>query len=453
MPTISAVMIVKNEARHISTCLAALQGVVDEIIVADTGSTDNTKELTRHYTDRLFEIGWEDDFAKARNQAISFATGEWILVVDADEVLCNPGSARQKLNDFIACGNNRIGSILVRSPTISSTRASTSTSFIKRFFPKAGFRFRGAIHEQIEPVNGPVPTAQTGVEVDHSGYNHAPHDTQHKSLRNIPLLRSAIARNRGDEYMQYQLGRALFTLEDFPAAISALEETLSLIQFDKATLPLGCEGPVSREVLTNAVVSLGYAYINIGQPDRAQELVNTHVSLDHPGTRWSDFYHFAGYMAFMQSDIEQARMWYRKSLEYGPTREDVEGTGSYSSAYHLGLLEEANQNIKSAEACYAQSLQYNAGYQPCLDRYIDFVVDYQLEIASSIQTAVNPVLFRQTCINKHRDYLGSKNVRKAAILSAIVEVLTSHNPVLAGDLLFQFQQSMQSNHNAVELPD
>ena len=80
-------MIVKNEEKFLQRCLDSVD--VDEIIVVDTGSTDKTKEIARNYTGKVYDFKWVDDFSKARNFSISKATKEWILVLDADEVIDN----------------------------------------------------------------------------------------------------------------------------------------------------------------------------------------------------------------------------------------------------------------------------------------------------------------------------------------------------------------------------
>lgn len=86
---ISATLIVKNESSCLDRCLSSLRGV-DELIVCDTGSTDNTVEIAKKYTDNVFtDFVWCDSFAKARNHALMKATGDWILIVDADEFLVN----------------------------------------------------------------------------------------------------------------------------------------------------------------------------------------------------------------------------------------------------------------------------------------------------------------------------------------------------------------------------
>lgn len=87
MITISVCMIVKNEEKVLARCLDSLRPIADEIIIADTGSTDTTKEIAARYTDKIYDFTWIDDFAAARNFAFSKATKDYIYSADADEVL------------------------------------------------------------------------------------------------------------------------------------------------------------------------------------------------------------------------------------------------------------------------------------------------------------------------------------------------------------------------------
>ncbi len=87
MITISLCMIVKNEEDVLARCLGSVADLVEEIIVVDTGSTDKTKEVASHYTDKIYDFPWIDDFSAARNFAFSKATQEYIYTADADEVI------------------------------------------------------------------------------------------------------------------------------------------------------------------------------------------------------------------------------------------------------------------------------------------------------------------------------------------------------------------------------
>src|SRR5262249_39783632 len=85
--TISACMIVRNESLVLERCLSSLSGAVDEIVVADTGSTDATPEIAARFGARICQYEWRGDFAAARNFGIDAATCDWIFIIDADEFL------------------------------------------------------------------------------------------------------------------------------------------------------------------------------------------------------------------------------------------------------------------------------------------------------------------------------------------------------------------------------
>ena len=83
-------MIVRDEAFFLARCLDAVAEHVDEIVIVDTGSRDETREIAARYTDNICQFDWVDDFAAARNYSLSKASGDWILVLDADELI-EPG--------------------------------------------------------------------------------------------------------------------------------------------------------------------------------------------------------------------------------------------------------------------------------------------------------------------------------------------------------------------------
>ena len=83
----SLTMIVKDEENNLSNCLASVSGVFDEIVIVDTGSTDRTVEIARSFGARVFHFPWVDDFAAARNEALSHATGDYAFWLDADDVV------------------------------------------------------------------------------------------------------------------------------------------------------------------------------------------------------------------------------------------------------------------------------------------------------------------------------------------------------------------------------
>ncbi|MBS3100698.1 glycosyltransferase family 2 protein [Candidatus Woesearchaeota archaeon] len=85
--TISLCMITKNEGRYLEQCLNSVGEIADEIIIVDTGSTDKTKEIAKKFKAKIIDFKWIDDFSAARNESLKHATKDWILVMDADEVI------------------------------------------------------------------------------------------------------------------------------------------------------------------------------------------------------------------------------------------------------------------------------------------------------------------------------------------------------------------------------
>jgi len=160
-------MIVKNESRLIVQCLRSVKEIVDEIIVVDTGSTDNTKDLASGEGAKVYEMEWQNDFAAARNLSLSYATGDWILVLDADEVidkidhrviltyingsknLCYSLVQRHYTNNHVVNGFIPISGLF---PQWESQAGGYFESSLVRLFPRdSSLTFRNKIHELVEP--------------------------------------------------------------------------------------------------------------------------------------------------------------------------------------------------------------------------------------------------------------------------------------------------------------
>jgi glycosyltransferase involved in cell wall biosynthesis len=100
---LSIAMMVKNEAAHLERCLKSLCQLIPhiQIIILDTGSTDNTVEIARKYTNLIYHQKWQDNFALHRNKSFSYCTGDWIMQIDADEELCFTSCKPEGLIEFL----------------------------------------------------------------------------------------------------------------------------------------------------------------------------------------------------------------------------------------------------------------------------------------------------------------------------------------------------------------
>ena len=143
LPTLSACLIVRNEAHCLARCLDSLQGLVSEIIVVDTGSTDGTVDIARKYTDKIFHYAWNDHFAEARNFGLAQATGDWILIIDADEVI--PQETATLIPSYLTHAEFQDRPLVLNFRFCAKGRADL---FSRGLFPNGyGISFAGRVHE------------------------------------------------------------------------------------------------------------------------------------------------------------------------------------------------------------------------------------------------------------------------------------------------------------------
>lgn len=155
MYSVSLCMIVKNEEDVIGRCLESVRGMMDEIIVVDTGSEDRTKEIVKQYTDKIYDFAWEDDFSAARNYSFSLATGDFVMWLDADDVILEEDrlkfmEKKEKLDPELSIAMMRYNAAFDErgKPTFSYYR--------ERLFNRSmDFRWVGAVHEVI-PLQGKI---------------------------------------------------------------------------------------------------------------------------------------------------------------------------------------------------------------------------------------------------------------------------------------------------------
>lgn len=143
-------MIVKNEEQVLARCLESVAGIADEIIIADTGSTDKTKEIAARYTDKIYDFEWCDDFAAARNFSFSKAGGSYIMWLDADDVLLREDA--EKLRALMRSSNGAADVIMLPYNTAFDEKGDPVLSFYRERIVKRsrGFVWKGRVHEALE---------------------------------------------------------------------------------------------------------------------------------------------------------------------------------------------------------------------------------------------------------------------------------------------------------------
>lgn len=155
MITVSVCMIVKNEEAVLARCLDSLCKLVEEIIIVDTGSTDQTKQIAKQYTDQVYDYAWSDNFAAARNFAFSKAQMDYIYSADADEVLDEENQRK-----FLLLKEAMLPEIeIVQMNYLTDMRFNTTENYVRDIRPKLYKRLRSftwidPVHEMVnlDPV-------------------------------------------------------------------------------------------------------------------------------------------------------------------------------------------------------------------------------------------------------------------------------------------------------------
>jgi hypothetical protein len=212
-----------DEADTIGPCLEALQGKVDEIVVIDTGSRDQTAAIARRYGARIFRRSWTGDFSAARNAALEVATGSWILHIDADERLSVPTG---RLHDAIDPAAH--AGVMVR---LHPRPRHTAYQELRLFVRDPRVRFTGRIHEQVFPAVRAVCAFEgrtigtSSVTLQHVGDEG---DSSHRHDRNLPLLEQAVKERPDRLYGWFHLGETLADLGRHEAAAAALRRGIAV---------------------------------------------------------------------------------------------------------------------------------------------------------------------------------------------------------------------------------
>ncbi|MDR0434287.1 MAG: glycosyltransferase family 2 protein, partial [Gracilibacteraceae bacterium] len=203
-------LITKNEERCLARCLDSLGEIADAVVVADTGSTDRTREIARERGARVIEIPWRDDFAWAKNQALAAAEGDWILFPDADEYF-NPGGAaalRAMLENDAAIKAETDAVALRRYEGTDFSAPYTSVLRVFRLTPT--LRYTGAIHEDLRDAGAPprvFDAPPAAVFLWHDGYDAARAGA--KIARNMRIMEKQLRSGESDNSILFHMSKTL----------------------------------------------------------------------------------------------------------------------------------------------------------------------------------------------------------------------------------------------------
>lgn len=344
MKTLSLVMITKNEELKIRRCLESVKDFVNEIIVVDTGSIDKTKKIALEFGAKIFDYEWNNNFSDARNFAIKQSTGDWNLILDADEFVTNLNM--DKLNNFINSKKNIIGKIKVINLFEQGNEVKKSNAFISRLAPK-GVYFEGRIHEQLDTS---LSREIIDIEIEHDGYLNT-----NKFDRNISLLINELKINSNDSYLLYQAAKTYYSASMYVDAFPYFDKFYNTVNFDKDNF------------FNDGIILYIYNLIKVNQFEKGLKIIDNVFDLMNNSC---DFYFACGvFFTELVSYNPEKYMNYFNNIELcylnalqlggGNNLEIVDGTGTYLAAFNLGIFYELIGNSSKALKYYELSYSFN----------------------------------------------------------------------------------------------
>lgn len=343
---LSVCIITKNEEKNITRCLECLKPYGFEIVVVDTGSADRTKEIALQYTDKVYDFVWRDDFAAAKNFAVSKATNPYVMIIDSDEFLENIDI--EKLYELITQYPDAVGRIRRRNVFTRNGQRQENTEWINRIFLKEKFHYEGRIHEQITAIDGEdgYDTYQAPVVIEHSGYDLTPEERKQKAKRNFTLLIQELEHmeqepeNEQIPYILYQLGKSCYMAEEYEKACEYFSRGLSFDLNPKL------------EYVIDMVETYGYALLNSGQAEAALFFENIYEEFGNS----ADFQFLMGLIYMNNACFQQAVKEFLKATRHKECRN--KGVNSYSAYYNIGVIYECLEKKEEAVQYYEKCGDY-----------------------------------------------------------------------------------------------
>ncbi len=290
MITWSLCMIVKNEEKNIEKCLNSIKDLFDEIIIVDTGSTDNTKNIIEKYTENIYDFIWINDFSAARNHAFSLATKDYIMWLDADDILKEEDY--QKLKKLKKNMNKDYDIIMMKYNIAFDQVGNPTFSYYRERLLKRerNYKWNDRVHEYIE-LSGNIHKEDIAITHDKT--------TNEISTRNLNIYKEKeLNKEKFTPRNLYYYGRELYDHSEFDLAINKLEEFLNTKK-----------GWIEDNI--NTCYLLSYCYASLNNEEESLECLFKTFNYDIPRKKTCSL---IGNYFLNQKEYIKAIYWYELAL-------------------------------------------------------------------------------------------------------------------------------------------
>ncbi len=294
MITISLCMIVKNEEKVIGRCLDCIKDIVDEIIIVDTGSTDATKEIAKNYTDKIYDFEWIDDFSAARNFSCSKATKNYIMWLDADDVIFEED--RTRLKALKKTLNPSVNMVMMKYNVGFDNKGNLTLSYYRErlFMRMMNYVWLDPIHEVITPSGNII---HSDIAVTHKKIH------RNDPERNLRIFKKMISNGEIlNTRQKFYYARELYYSEQYSEAIACFHDFL-----------YSEDGWLEDRI--SACKDLAACYYSINKEKEALHTLLLSLEYDKPR---AEICCDIGKHFFTRKQYDIAIFWYKLAKDYDP---------------------------------------------------------------------------------------------------------------------------------------
>ncbi|MEM9213609.1 MAG: tetratricopeptide repeat protein [Cyanobacteria bacterium P01_F01_bin.150] len=363
MPTLSLCLIAKDEETQLPSCLESVVDIVDEVIVLDTGSTDGTVAIAHQFNAQVYHFDWIDDFAAARNVSLEHASGDWILVLDADEQLV-PG-AKAMIQQAIQAEDCLVVNLL-RQEVGAAQSPYSSVSRLFRKHPKVRFSrpYHAMIDDSVADLLCDEPHWQIAeiptVMIYHQGYQSAAIAHHNKQKRARVAMEKFLAKHSKDAYVCSKLGALYVQMGEVAKGQRLLMQGLMAINANQQQDKVERNNRSHDKRSDNVAIAyelhyhLGIAYRRQQQLDNAQ--YHYEQALEQPLLESLKLgaYINLGSLKQLTGDLSSARQIYKQAIAIDPE--------FVIAHYNLGMTYKAIGQFVEAIAHYQKAIQLAPDY-------------------------------------------------------------------------------------------
>lgn len=337
-------MIVKDEESTLSKCLKSAKKFVDEIVILDTGSTDKTVKIAEGYGAKVHHFEWSDDFSAARNQALKYVTGDWVLVLDADEILA-PEIIPQ-LREAV----QREEYLLINLVREEIGAAQSPYSMVSRLFrnrPDIKFSrpYHALVDDSVSEILEKEPQWQIGyiqgIAILHSGYQQSVITNKNKLEKAQASMEEFLTNNPDDAYVCSKLGALYMELGKVSQGIQLLSKGVSV-------------SGENYDILYELYYHLGIAYSRLKNYQQAIGHYQAAIKLPIYPILKLGAYNNLGNLLKDKGDFNGAKKAYETTLKIDPA--------FVNGYYNLGMTLKEMGLFKDAIAAYVKAIDLNPKY-------------------------------------------------------------------------------------------